>query len=97
MALQKNIEIEGASFIKTDAGNINFGNQKVLLSSYIKVLSLSGDKEQMLVTVNFKSSNNTFNKNYKFAVSVDATSKNFIAQAYDYLKTLPEFEGATDC
>jgi hypothetical protein len=23
--------------------------------------------------------------------------KNFIAQAYDHMKTLPEFAGATDC
>ena len=27
----------------------------------------------------------------------DLNGKNFIAQAYNYLKTLPEFAGATDC
>jgi hypothetical protein len=32
---------------------------------------------------------------YSFAP--DLNGKNFIAQAYEHLKTLPEFAGATDC
>jgi hypothetical protein len=32
---------------------------------------------------------------YNFVPSLEGA--NFIAQAYEYLKTLPEFKGATDC
>jgi hypothetical protein len=32
---------------------------------------------------------------YKFAPNLDGA--NFIKQAYEHLKTLPEFSGATDC
>jgi hypothetical protein len=34
-------------------------------------------------------------KTYRFAPSLDG--KNFITQAYEHLKTLPEFAGATNC
>jgi hypothetical protein len=34
---------------------------------------------------------------YSFVPSVAAKSTNFVAQAYEYLKSLPEFENATDC
>ena len=32
---------------------------------------------------------------YSFTPNLDG--QNFIAQAYNHLKTLPEFSGATDC
>jgi hypothetical protein len=34
---------------------------------------------------------------YAFVPSVSDGSANFIKQAYEYLKTLPEFTGALDC
>lgn len=36
-----------------------------------------------------------YNKNFNCGHDLD--KGNVIAQAYDYLKTLPEFSGATDC
>ena len=36
-------------------------------------------------------------QNRAFRPSVEEGAENFIKQAYEYLKTLPEFEGATDC
>lgn len=32
-----------------------------------------------------------------FECSYDLNGPNILVQAYDYLKTLPQFEGATDC
>jgi hypothetical protein len=34
---------------------------------------------------------------YSFTPSVDESSANFIKQAYEHLKTLPEFADAIDC
>jgi len=33
----------------------------------------------------------------QFTFTPNLNGSNFIAQAYEYLKTLPEFAGATDC
>jgi hypothetical protein len=92
MALQKNIQY-------TPDG---FDDPAVLRSAYIRVSSISGNKEATCITVNFY--NNTKNqmkmaqsKAYQFQPSVETDSKNFIAQAYNHLKTLPEFAGAIDC
>ena len=76
----------------------NFGDSVSFDKTYIKVDSLVGNKEQMRVYVStYKKQNEQLisRKNYSF--TPDLTGKNFIAQAYDYIKTLPDFSGATDC
>jgi hypothetical protein len=50
------------------------------------VAYLSEDKSQLLESVDFQ-----------FVPSVADGAKNHIAQAYDHLKTLPQFAGAEDC
>lgn len=97
MALRKIIETEGKVLIQTPIGIIENGEQKVLFSAYIKVISIYGDKSQLTATVNFKDGEKSFNKEYQVSVSVETNAANFIAQAYNHLKTLPEFAGATDC
>ena len=60
-------------------------------------MSIDGNKNSITVNVHFSGTEAQFSKQYQIPVSVDANSTNFIAQAYEYLKTLPEFAGATDC
>lgn len=97
MALTKIIEVEGASFVQTPMGLIENGNQKIAFVSYVSVLSISGNKTRVTANVSFKGEKHQFEKLYVVPVSVALNSKNFIAQTYEYLKTLPEFDGAEDC
>jgi hypothetical protein len=90
MALQK-------TFTQTQAP---FSGSLEIADAYWRVEQVIATKSeaQCVVTINKKDGNNlaqVSNKRYSFAPNL--TGKNFIAQAYDYLKTLPEFAGATDC
>jgi hypothetical protein len=97
MALRKNVELTGTSFVRTEIGNINKGQETVVFNAYIKVVFVSGDKNEAVASVVFNDNENKIEKQYRFTVSTSEFSKNFIAQAYNHLKTLPEFAGATDC
>lgn len=69
-----------------------------LNNGYCKITNINGSKELIKFTlvVKNKDTNEAFDAfNYKFVPTLD--DKNFIAQAYDYLKTLPEFINAVDC
>jgi hypothetical protein len=97
MALRKIIEIEGKSTVQTDVGLIDTGTQKVVFSAYTKVTAVYGNKTKVTATVSFEGDTEKFSKQYEVPVSVEAGSTNFIAQVYEHLKTLPEFDGAVDC
>jgi hypothetical protein len=97
MALRKIIEAEGKSVIQTPIGAIENGTQRVSFSAYVKVVNISGNKNQINASVNFKGDIQQFTKQYQIPVSVESGSANFIAQVYDHLKTLEEFAGAEDC
>lgn len=97
MALQKFMQFEGAATIQTPSGAMNGGNVQVNFSAYIKVVSIKGDKSNVVAKVEFKGETQNFSKQYEVPVSVSENSPNFIKQVYEYLKTLPEFAGATYC
>jgi hypothetical protein len=97
MALRKIINAEGKAVIQTFMGAIENGTQKVSFSAYVKVTSISGDKNQVSANVSFAGDVVQFSKNYQVPVSVAAGSGNFIEQVYKHLKMLPEFSGAEDC
>jgi len=97
MALRKIIEAEGKSIVQTSIGNIENGTQRVSFSAYVKVIEISGDKNQIIANVSFKGDVQQFTKQYTVPVSVEAGASNFIAQVYSHLKTLEEFAGAEDC
>jgi len=97
MALRKILTLEGKVIVQTPIGEIDSGTQTVPVSAYIKVVAISGNKEKISANVSFKGETHSFNKNYELAASVEDGSSNFIAQVYDHLKTLPEFDGAVDC
>lgn len=68
-------------------------------SAYIKVTSISGDKNSLSITVTAydeKDGEEIHTGSYKFTPILES-KLNFIAQAYEYLKTWPEFADATDC
>lgn len=76
----------------------NFGDEVVYRNTYIKIENLMGNKTQMRIDVSiYKRQNEQVvdRKNYLF--TPDLNGKNFIAQAYDYIKEQPEFAGAADC
>jgi hypothetical protein len=97
MALKKTIELEGSSFLNTSHGQVKTGEAKIAINAYIKIHSLSGDKNNLSVNVSFSDKNVDFIKNYPVPVSTEANAPNFIKQSYEYLKTLPEFENSEDC
>tara|TARA_R110000868_G_scaffold411701_1_gene707674 strand:- start:128 stop:421 length:294 start_codon:yes stop_codon:yes gene_type:complete len=97
MALRKLVELDGKSFVQTDAGRISRGVEKVSFGAYVKVVSVSGNKSQVNALVSFTGDEAHFEKTYIVPVTVDDGARNFIFQIYTHLKTLPEFAGATDC
>jgi hypothetical protein len=97
MALKKIIELEGDTFLNTPYGSIKTGESKLAIAAYIKVQSISGDKNNVNANVMFTDDNIQFNKEYFFSASVADGAPNYIKQAYTYLKTLPEFENSEDC
>ena len=67
-------------------------------SSYVKVTSIQGNKECLVVCFEFRpdAAGVPFAwGTYSFAPDMDGP--NFIRQSYLHLKTLPEFANAVDC
>lgn len=82
MALQKTIKVLD-----------NLGIEVELKNPYIKIDSLAGNKNKLNINVGVYIENIKVTQfNYFFVPSLDRT--NFIAQAYEYLKTLDEFKDA---
>jgi len=67
-------------------------------TAYVRVDKVNGSKNSMNASVGFYKDNaeGEMIKGEGFAF-IPSLESNFIAQAYDYLKTLPEFAGAIDC
>lgn len=83
MALSKNINYKGI-----DVSN-----------AYIKVWRIDGDKTTLKCGVGYYASSSSHDlfKSETYEFSYNINGENPIQQAYEYLKTLPEFSGATDC
>jgi hypothetical protein len=87
MALSKNVELVN-----------NFQEKSVFKSCYITVNFLSGNKNRIIFQVLWQKEQDGIElqkKEYAFTPSMN--EDNFIKQAYEYLKTLPEFADAIDC
>lgn len=77
-----------------------FESQASQKNAYCKISGLNGNKNSMVIEVsifNKKNGNGIDTKYYTFAPSVEENSLNDTAQAYYYLKTLPDFSDAVDC
>jgi hypothetical protein len=76
----------------------NFTGTLSIPNAYWRVNSVSGDKVSCQICVGvYPVADGALvaEKNYYFKPSMNGS--NFIAQAYNHLKTLPAFAGATDC
>lgn len=98
MALKQMIKFSGAAYIQAESGAVLVGNQTADVECYIKVEKVDSSKESAVAAVKYTSDKNAvLSKSFKFTPSVADGAKNFIAQAYEHIKTLPEFAGAQDC
>jgi hypothetical protein len=95
MALRKIISFDGVVSVMTEHGPIPDGRKSVSLNAYVKVESVSANKNLAQAMVSFTDSAKAITKSYSFTPNMDG--ENFIKQAYDHLKILPEFSGAENC
>jgi hypothetical protein len=76
----------------------NFNDDVIFNNVYAKIEMISGNKEKIRIDLIYKRPLDemiVLKQCYFFAP--DLNGSNFIKQAYEHLKTLPEFAGATDC
>ena len=82
MALQKTIQFKGI-----DVANC-----------YIRVWAFNGNKTELSFGVSFqKTASDEMFDSKTYSCEYDLVAENPIKQAYQYLKTLPEFANAKDC
>lgn len=77
---------------------VNGGIEVKVENAYLQISKISGNKNKIEFFVECKRNKDTTTfktEVYDFQPSPDG--KNFIAQAYEHLKTLPEYAGAIDC
>lgn len=76
----------------------SFGIQVEIKNAYIKVERVEVNKTFGKATVFiFLNKDKASIKTERFEYPVDLTGSNFIVQAYQYIKQLPEYAGAVDC
>lgn len=83
------------TYVKSDE---RFIGELKLPNAYYRIEHISASKKSATCTVSVNSVNGDTaieTKYYSFVPSMN--DQNFIAQAYNHLKTLPEFAGAVDC
>lgn len=84
--------------------NADLSNGLSVNNAYHRIDAIGGSKETMLFTLNSYVSKEAYQegksylaqKQYKFTPTVEDGASNFIKQAYEYLKRIPEFKGALD-
>lgn len=87
MALKKNLNLID-----------NFKIEITIPNVYIKIVRIEGTKDNVSATVYcYQNQNEDVLKQFSCSFKPDLDGKNFIAQAYEHIKTLPEFVNATDC
>jgi hypothetical protein len=83
---------------KTSSLTNNFGEISTFEDAYLKVTSVGGSKESFAFELStFKEQGGLFLNKEVYPLAFDLDGPNPIKQAYEYLKTLPEFSDATDC
>jgi hypothetical protein len=99
MALTKDISLFGCYQFAFDGGVATTQTDATLTipDAYIVVHSVEGTKQSLSIVVHLRGKDIAVTKLFKFKPTVDGASDNFIKQAYQFLKTLPEFSDATDC
>lgn len=71
--------------------------------AYMRVGSISGNKNHLDVVIHIFANKITAENGgsvvavFRYGFKPERNGKTWDAQAYDHLKTMPEFDGATDC
>ena len=97
MALRKTLNIEGEGFVNTAGGAVSIGQQRATFVAYCKIVALNCNKSQGTLSLECSAEGYKISKTYQVEFSTEEGSGNFIKQAYEHLKTLPEWADATDC
>lgn len=87
MALEKTVTVSA------------YGQELTFEKSYSRITYMAWNKDAAtftLTTFDADQVNVIEEKTYSFVPSVEDGALNFVKQAYEYLKTLPEFVGAVD-
>lgn len=95
MALQHTIQLSGKATVKIDQLVFPAPEHTVGFNAYIKVECVTATKNDINAVVSFNDGDRRYDRVYTFNTVLDGD--NFIKQAYEHLKTLPEFADATDC
>lgn len=99
MALNQKINVIGKTIIQSDFGPIQMPDTSVEMNCYCKVISVDGGKDGADIKCSLSDAEKgaSIVVSYPFIPSVTDGAPNFTAQAYEHIKTLPEFAGAVDC
>jgi hypothetical protein len=99
MALNKTIFVKGChQFAYSEGLVVTESNATFSIKdAYIVVYTVTGSKDSAKITVHCRGNDIALTRFYEFKPSVEEGSDNFIKQAYNYLKTLPEYVDAVDC
>jgi len=93
MALKKTEIVQAQLVARTDLGVQDLNETRMVqMEKYIKVERVEGDKNKAKA---FVSQNGQ--SLIEITFNVDLSGGNFIKQAYQHLKNLPEFDNAVDC
>lgn len=98
MAIKKSLTVTGTGYVSFGNSYIETGETSFNTGLlYIKVESVNGTKDSVSANVSYTDeakSKKLFEKSFIFTPNMNS---NFIAQAYNHLKTLEEFDGSVDC
>jgi hypothetical protein len=76
----------------------NFDEAIPFDSSYIKISSISGNKDGITILIDiFKDKGGRLLERREFYFTPLLNEENFIKQAYEHLKALSEFSASVDC
>jgi hypothetical protein len=76
----------------------HFAGELVCSSAYWRIEQIIGNKQGLTFIVNaYVTGQGPMLHSEQFLFVPELDGNNFIKQAYEYLKTLPEFADATDC
>jgi hypothetical protein len=69
-----------------------------IANAYVRIHRVDLNKNEMMIVCRFhKDKDSEFFDGVDVSAEYDLDGENPFKQAYDHLKTLPEFAGATDC
>ncbi|WP_295539303.1 hypothetical protein [uncultured Pseudacidovorax sp.] len=101
MGLRQDATITSSAYLTAD-GRVYYGEERstTIPDAYLRVESITGKKDGMDITVAIYTKEEErlvlqSHRVHPFAPDL-SSDRNFFAQAYEHIKSLPEYQGATD-